>query len=205
MGRPRNGIDRPWPVWRDRLPAAAGPRAEGGLRLQRGSTRPHSATEPLVSYVTVVKNGAGTLERTLLSVRQQTWSAIEHIVLDGSSTDGTVGIIERHAASLEYYASESDAGLYDALNKAVELAAGELICVLNADDWLTPDAAAVAVAAGPAEPGIGSDLRQRVPQRRLCHARSVRGLGPVPQQPANRCRLRLAGRLPARRRGLRLR
>lgn len=150
--RPRNGVDRPWPVWKDRLPPSAGPRPEGGLRLQRASVRPRIPGQPLVSYVTVVRNGARTLERTLHSVRQQTWGQVEHIVVDGQSTDGTLALVEQHAASIEYYASEPDGGLYEALNKAIELAAGDLICVLNADDWLTPEAAAIAVRrhlAGP--------------------------------------------------------
>ena len=100
-----------------------------------------------MSYVTVVRNARHTLARTLASVRAQTWPAVEHIVLDGLSTDGTLALIEDHAAQLDYYASEADLGLYDALNKALPLARGALICVLNADDWLTPDAAALAVRA----------------------------------------------------------
>lgn len=130
----------------DRRPSRG--RVEGGLRLtapdrcRRGGPR-----RPLVSYVTVVRNARETLARTLESVRTQQWDAVEHIVVDGCSTDGTLAVIEAHASQIDYYVSEPDAGLYDALNKALSLATGDLVCVLNADDWLTPDAAAVAAHA----------------------------------------------------------
>jgi hypothetical protein len=94
-----------------------------------------------------VRNAQATLERTLHSVRTQQWDAVEHIVVDGSSDDGTLEIIQAHSGQIDYYLSEPDAGLYDALNKAVSLVSGDLVCVLNADDWLTPDAAAVAARA----------------------------------------------------------
>ena len=100
-----------------------------------------------MSYVTVVRNGERTLARTLESVRAQSWPNVEHVVLDGASSDGTLALIEAHREHIDYYVSEPDGGLYDALNKAIGLARGALICVLNADDWLTPDAAELAVRA----------------------------------------------------------
>ncbi len=152
-----------WPAGLERLPcgAPAQRRAEGGRRLNgsadagRSSQRAsypapnasHIPNSPLVSYVTVVRNAEKTLERTLRSVRAQRWPHVEHIVLDGLSTDGTLALIEAHAAQIDYYASEPDGGLYEALNKAIALARGELICVLNADDWLTADAAELAARA----------------------------------------------------------
>jgi len=130
-----------WPRWSDRL-EPAGPEllAEGGLRLQ-GRSKSGNADQPLVSYVTVVRNNTKTLARTLESVQRQTYANVEHIVLDGASTDGTLDIIRQGGAHLDYFASEPDAGLYDALNKAIPLARGQCICVLNSDDWLEPDAA----------------------------------------------------------------
>jgi Glycosyl transferase family 2 len=137
-----------------RLPPdrAAQRRAEGGLRLQglaaKATPLERSGLKaPLVSYLTVVRNAEKTLERTFRSVRAQRWPHVEHIVLDGASTDGTLALIEAHAAHIDYYASEPDGGLYEALNKAINLARGDLICVLNADDWLTADAAELAVRA----------------------------------------------------------
>ncbi|MEY3272997.1 MAG: D-inositol 3-phosphate glycosyltransferase, partial [Pseudomonadota bacterium] len=130
----------------DRLPppASGGRLGEGGQRLVQ---RPGPAREPLVSYVTVVRNAVSTLPRTLASVRAQRGAAVEHLVIDACSTDGTRALIEAHAGQIDYWVSEPDGGLYDALNKAMSLVRGSLVCVLNADDWLTPDAAARALAA----------------------------------------------------------
>lgn len=127
---------------------AARGRVEGGLRLaDPARCKQGGPQRPLVSYVTVVRNARSTLPRTLASVRAQQWGTVEHIVVDGLSDDGTREVIEAHAAQIDYYVSEPDAGLYDALNKALAWVRGDLVCVLNADDWLTPDAAAVAARA----------------------------------------------------------
>lgn len=123
-------------------------RLEGGLRFSDpGRCATRGPGRPLVSYVTVVRNACATLPRTLASVRGQQWDAVEHVVVDGLSDDGTRELIEAHAGQIDHYVSEPDAGLYDALNKALALARGDLVCVLNADDWLTPDAAAIAARA----------------------------------------------------------
>jgi glycosyltransferase involved in cell wall biosynthesis len=137
-----------WPRWVDRLPgdSANRRRAEGGTRLHARCTE-RTPSAPLVTYITVVRNTERTLERTLQSVQSQTWPAVEHIVLDGMSSDRTLEVIESHGDRIAYYASEPDTGLYDALNKAIPLARGSLICVLNGDDWLTSDAAELAVRA----------------------------------------------------------
>jgi hypothetical protein len=124
---------------------SAGRRAEGGLRIsQPGRGQRGGPSQPLVSYITVVRNAQATLARTLASVRAQSWGAVEHIVVDGLSNDATLDIIEAHAGQIDYYVSEPDSGLYDALNKALQMVRGDLVCVLNADDWLTPDAAEIA-------------------------------------------------------------
>ena len=129
-------------------PHPAGRGAEGGLRIrQPGRPQRGAPSQPLVSYITVVRNAQATLARTLASVRAQTWGAVEHIVVDGLSNDGTLDIIEAHADQIDYYVSELDSGLYDAINKALQMVRGDLVCVLNADDWLTPDAAEIAARA----------------------------------------------------------
>jgi len=135
-----------WPCWSDTLAPGDGARlAEGGQRtaLRRRTGTPE---EPLVSYVTVVRNNARLLPRALESVRRQTYPYVEHIVLDGASTDGTPDVLREHEDSLAYYASEPDNGLYHALNKAIPLARGSIICVLNSDDQLLPEAAQIAVS-----------------------------------------------------------
>jgi hypothetical protein len=123
-------------------------RAEGGLRISHPRRQLQAQPgQPRVSYITVVRNAEATLARTLASVRAQRWKAVEHVVVDGLSSDGTLDIIQAHAGQIDYFVSEPDSGLYDALNKALQLARGDLVCVLNADDWLTPDAAEIAALA----------------------------------------------------------
>lgn len=135
-----------WPRWTDRLLSASSAAAREGGRRTSGY-RPTSTRErPLVSYVTAVRNNAATLRRAIASVQQQTYTPVEHVILDGASTDGTLEVIEQNADRLDYYASAPDAGVYDALNKAIPLARGDLICVLNSDDWLEPTAAEIAVS-----------------------------------------------------------
>jgi len=131
--------------WRLAEPSGGTRRAEGGRRCTQPAPL-ESPGQPLVSYVTVVRNAAPTLARTLASVRAQRAAAVEHIVIDGLSDDGTLALIQAHAAQINYFVSEPDGGLYEALNKALALVRGRLVCVLNADDWLTPDAAARALA-----------------------------------------------------------
>jgi glycosyltransferase involved in cell wall biosynthesis len=104
--------------------------------------------QPLVSVITVCFNAAATLEDCLGSVAAQTWPAIEHIVIDGASTDGTAAILERHRARLARLVSEPDGGIYDAMNKGLALAQGAFVVFLNADDlFVGPQAVAEAMAA----------------------------------------------------------
>jgi glycosyltransferase involved in cell wall biosynthesis len=105
------------------------------------------SSPPLVSIVTITMNAAATLERTIASVRAQTYPAIEQIFVDGGSTDGTVEIIRRHARAQDYWISERDKGISDAFNKGIALARGDFILILNADDWLSPDQIEVSVKA----------------------------------------------------------
>jgi glycosyltransferase involved in cell wall biosynthesis len=86
------------------------------------------------SIITVCYNSAQTIEDTLRSVAAQTWPGIEHIIVDGGSRDGTLAIIERYRQSLAQVISEPDHGIYDAMNKGVRAATGEVIGFLNADD-----------------------------------------------------------------------
>ncbi len=87
-----------------------------------------------ISVITVCYNSARTLERSLQSVATQDWTAIEHIVIDGASTDGTREILEHFRSRLAYLVSEPDGGIYDAMNKGLAHATGDIVCFLNADD-----------------------------------------------------------------------
>ncbi|ABW66335.1 glycosyltransferase family 2 protein [Desulfosudis oleivorans] len=92
--------------------------------------------QPLVSIITVVLNGADTLERAIKSVVSQTFRDFEYIIIDGGSTDGTLDIIRRYESHLTCWISEPDKGLYDAMNKGVALSKGEWVYFLGADDYL---------------------------------------------------------------------
>lgn len=94
-----------------------------------------------LSIITVVLNGAATLEACLKSVSRHTCPGVEHIVLDGGSTDGTVEILKRHAARLSCWHSEPDKGIYDAMNKGLKRATGSWILFLGCDDELAIDPA----------------------------------------------------------------
>jgi glycosyltransferase involved in cell wall biosynthesis len=89
---------------------------------------------PLISVITVCYNSADTLSRALQSVVDQDWPYVEHIVIDGASNDKTAEIIEQFRPRLSYVLSEPDEGIYDAMNKGLDRAHGDIICFLNADD-----------------------------------------------------------------------
>jgi glycosyltransferase involved in cell wall biosynthesis len=93
-----------------------------------------------ISIVTAVRNAEATIGAALESVEQQTHPDIEHIVVDGLSTDGTMEIVRRHSARLAKVVSERDSGIYDAFNKGLRLATGDVVAFLNADDvYAAPD------------------------------------------------------------------
>jgi glycosyltransferase involved in cell wall biosynthesis len=102
---------------------------------------------PSVSIVTIVLNAARTLERTIASVQAQSFSSVEHVLVDGGSADGSLDIIRRMARPQDYWISEKDRGISDAFNKGVAMTRGRYVLILNADDWLSPDQIAHAVAA----------------------------------------------------------
>lgn len=87
-----------------------------------------------VSIVTVCFNSAATIEDTIRSVLEQEYGPIEYIIVDGGSTDGTLDIVARHNGRIRKLVSEPDRGIYDAMNKGANLAQGEIIGFLNADD-----------------------------------------------------------------------
>ena len=87
-----------------------------------------------ISVITVVYNGASSVKSTILSVANQEYPDIEHIVVDGGSTDGTQEILRHHEDKISCWVSEPDRGIYDAMNKGVALASGDIIGFLNADD-----------------------------------------------------------------------
>ena len=91
---------------------------------------------PKISIITVVYNGEEFLEETVLSVLNQSYKNIEYIIIDGGSTDGTVDIIKKYEDEIDYWVSEADKGIYDAMNKGIDVATGEWINFINAGDKL---------------------------------------------------------------------
>ncbi|MFW6326764.1 MAG: glycosyltransferase family 2 protein [Bacteroidota bacterium] len=87
-----------------------------------------------ISLITVTLQSAGTLNDTINSVRRQTFEDMEYIVVDGGSTDGTVDILKNNTDVVDKWISEPDNGIYDAMNKGISMASGEVIGFLHADD-----------------------------------------------------------------------
>ncbi len=103
---------------------------------------------PLVSIITPVLNSASTLKLTLASVAAQTYPNIEHIVVDGGSTDGTIDVLQGFRSTVPLrWVSEPDAGMYAAINKGLGLAQGEVLSYLNGDDLYLPWSVERAVSA----------------------------------------------------------
>lgn len=102
---------------------------------------------PLVTIITVVYNNDIYLAETINSVLSQSYDNVEYIIIDGGSTDNTLNIIHQYETKIDYWLSESDRGLYDAMNKGIALASGELIGILNSDDLYFPDTVSTIVAA----------------------------------------------------------
>lgn len=92
-------------------------------------------THPLISIVTVVFNAGATIKKTLDSVQMQTYKSFEHIIVDGQSTDNTMEIVEAYGAAIAQKISERDKGIYDAMNKGLQMARGEWVIFLNAGDY----------------------------------------------------------------------
>ena len=93
-----------------------------------------------ISVITVTKNSEKFLEENINSLKNQTYKNFEHIIIDGNSTDRTVEIIKKNKDKIDYWASEPDEGLYDAMNKGIKVCTGDIIGILNSDDIYFPEA-----------------------------------------------------------------
>lgn len=88
-----------------------------------------------ISIITVVYNAVKTIGQTIQSVLKQDYTEIEYIIIDGGSTDGTLDIIKNYESNIAYWISESDQGIYNAMNKGIDISTGDVIAFLNSDDW----------------------------------------------------------------------
>jgi len=95
---------------------------------------------PKISIITVVKNNKYNIEKNIQSLINQSYQNYEHIIIDGGSNDGTVEIITKYKKYIKYFISENDNGLYHAMNKGIDQVEGDVIGILNADDFYYPNA-----------------------------------------------------------------
>ena len=94
---------------------------------------------PHISIITVVYNAEDQIEKTIQSVMGQHYDGIEFIIIDGGSNDNTVNIIKKYEKHIDYWISEKDTGIYDAMNKGIEQAKGKGLLFLNAGDYFVGD------------------------------------------------------------------
>ena len=111
--------------------------------------------KPLVSVITVCLNSEKYLEQTIQSVINQSYDNIEYIIIDGGSTDGTPDIVKKYRDRIACWVSESDRGMYDAMNKGIVLAKGELVGIINSDDYYQPNAVEIIVNEFKKDKGSG--------------------------------------------------
>jgi hypothetical protein len=116
-----------------RLPVKTGRKGEGGLRT-KGSYKTSTEYTPLISIVTVVFNGDKFIEQTIQSVINQSYTNLEYIIIDGGSTDKTVDIIKKYEAEIDYWVSEADLGVFDAMNKGISCVFGDFVNFMNVGD-----------------------------------------------------------------------
>ena len=110
-------------------------KAEGGLRAQ-GYFKKSYDEKPLISIITVVFNGEEYIKETIQSVINQSYDNVEYIIIDGGSTDNTLDIVKNYDDKIDYWVSEKDNGIYDAMNKGIILVTGDWINFMNAGDKL---------------------------------------------------------------------
>ena len=99
-----------------------------------------------ISIITATFNSDSTIERTIQSVLSQDYPSIEHIIIDGQSTDNTLAILHKYSTQISTILSEPDAGIYDALNKGIQLSTGDIVGFLHADDFFANNTVLSAIA-----------------------------------------------------------
>ncbi|WP_216643661.1 glycosyltransferase family 2 protein [Spiribacter salilacus] len=111
--------------------------------------------QPLISIITVTYNAQTHIREAIESVLSQTYPNVEYIIIDGVSTDGTLDIIRGYEDAIDHWISEPDEGIYNAMNKGISLASGDIIGLVNADDVIYPDTLERVAAALSENPTAG--------------------------------------------------
>jgi glycosyltransferase involved in cell wall biosynthesis len=111
-------------------------------------------TSVTISIVTATWNCAQTLPDCLASVARQSYANREHVIVDGASTDGTIEVVNQHICQISTFKSELDKGIYDALNKGVQLATGDVVGFLHADDLYASDEVLSKIARAFEDPSV---------------------------------------------------
>ena len=110
-----------------------------------------------ISIITVCYNSVTTIERAMISVLSQNYPGLEYIIIDGGSTDGTVDLIKKYRGRIAHFVSEKDGGIYDAMDKGIAAATGDVVGILNSDDQYADDNVLSVVVAAFAR-GAGNDV-----------------------------------------------
>jgi glycosyltransferase involved in cell wall biosynthesis len=144
------------------------PQAEKmGGRRTRGYHAATRAERPLVSIITAAFNSVKYIEETIQSVINQTYDNVEHVIVDGGSSDGTVDILRKYDDKIDFWVSEPDGSMYEAINKGIGFSCGDVVAVLNSDDkYIHPNViaeAACALSRYPDVDGVYGDIIRLYP------------------------------------------
>lgn len=124
------------------LPPYPARQGEGGLRT-KGYFKRSLPDKPLISVITVVFNGEKRLEETIQSVLNQTYDNLEYIIIDGGSSDETISVIKKYEEQIDYWVSEPDSGVYDAMNKGLNLISSCWVNFMNCGDMFVDSSAII--------------------------------------------------------------
>jgi glycosyltransferase len=127
-----------------------------------------------ISVITAVYNRCDTISDALRSIAEQDYEDVEHVVIDGASSDGTLAVLDEHRSQIDILISEKDNGIYDALNKGIELAKGDVVGFLHADDFFAHHRVLSKIAAAFEDPEVGAVYGDLVYVRRADETRVVR-------------------------------
>jgi glycosyltransferase involved in cell wall biosynthesis len=138
-----------------------------------------------ISVITATYNSAATLADTLRSINEQTHPEVEHIIVDGASSDGTLELVRSQGRRVATVVSEPDRGIYDAMNKGLRLASGDVVGLLNSDDFLASPDVLATIARAFADPDVDAVYGDLCYVRRELPAQVVRYWRSSPFRPGS--------------------